>query len=429
MSRPCPLAPILAALLLVVSLVPGLAAAEDGSCTALLNQASVVIAEAEKAFEKANTAQAVRRADDALQIVDRAFSLCPGNRDVCALGVLGAVYANKWDAGNQWLERYTALTPYGERDPQLHWLRALVEARLVRRPDLAIRSLERMQALAPFLFPAQRDTLYFESLLARGNQLKLAQQYDEALKHFQTAAMVGRRSGNLRRVRIARVNMAITYLQDGRHAEAAELWAGLRKEEPDNPIWSYQHGLVLANMTHFPEAIEAYRHSIAKQPGFTAAAPDELVEIRRARLRLGNCLKITSDAITDPVKKEQVLSEGQRELEQFVAENPKDPLGHLWLGILLYDLRRDFYGAIAAFKASFDLDPMCETALRYLLLAYKLAGGPRGAVPGAPTEAEVKAWNDALAAHEKDFDENHAKRKKVLDARVAQTGDVQGGCQ
>ena len=417
-----------AAALLGALFTAGAATADDSACTALLQQASVVLGEAEQQHEKANPAAAARRAGDALAIVDRAYSLCPRNRDVCSLGVIGAVYADKWETGRLWLDRYTALTPYGERDAQLHYLRALVEARLVHRPDLALRSLERMQALAPYLFPAQRDTLYFESLMNHGNALKRALQYEDAIKHFQTAALVARRAGKPAKARAARVNIAITHLQASRFQEAADLWTELRKEEPDNPIWSYQQGLALANMSRFQEAIEAYRHSIAHQIKFEAA-PDVKAEIQRARLRLGNCLKLRSIQAADPVERKKLLAEGQRELEAYVKDQPEDPLGHLWLGVLLYDEHNDFHAAIPHFTRAFRLDEMCEVALRYLVLAYERAGGPKGAAPGAPTEAEVAKWNEELAALRKDLEEKKDIRKKALEERTLLTGDLHGGCQ
>jgi tetratricopeptide (TPR) repeat protein len=412
----------------VVLALPGLARADDRACLTLLNQANVVIAEAEREHDRGNAAIAARRAGDALEIVDRAHSLCPRSRDVCSVGVVAAVYANRWEAGRLWLDRYASLTPYGERDPQLHYLRALVEARLVHRPDLAVRSLERMQALAPFLFPTQRDRLYYEALMDHGNALKKVQRYQDALRHFQTAALVARRSGKPARARAARVNVAITYLQDAKYAEAVNEWTELRKEEPDNPIWSYQQGLSLANMTRFQEAIEAYRHSIAHQVGFEAT-PDVLAEIQRARLRLGNCLKLRSEQTPDPIQREKLLAEGQRELEAYVADHPKDPLGHLWLGVLLYDQRRDFHGAIGYFRESHRLDPVCETALRYLVLAYEWAGGPKTAKGTAPTAEEQAAWKAEHARLTREFEEGKDRRKKELDARAAETGDVHGGCQ
>jgi tetratricopeptide (TPR) repeat protein len=429
MSSPRPRIRWNAAFFLALALLaPRTARADDAACGALLQQATVVLNEAEQQHEKGNAAAAARRAVDALGIVDRAYSLCPRNRDVCALGVIGAVYADRWEVGRQWLDRYAGLTPYGERDPQLHYLRALVEARLVRRPDLAIRSLERMQALAPYLFPMQRDTLYYEALMNHGNALKRALQYEDAIKHFQTAALVARRAGKPAKARGARVNIAITHLQASRFQEAADLWTELRKEEPNNPIWSYQQGLSLANLSRFQEAIEAYRHSIANQPTFEATA-DVKAEIQRARLRLGNCLKLRSIQAADPVQRKKLLAEGQRELEAYVKDQPKDPLGHLWLGVLLYDEYNDFHAAIPHFLRSFRLDEVCEIALRYLVLAYERAGGPKGAKPGAPTEAEIAAWNAELDAFRKDLEDKKDERKKALDERTALTGDMHGGCQ
>src|SRR5688572_21145732 len=95
--------------LLAALFAPRLAAADDAACTALLQQITVILGEAEQQYEKGNAPAAARRAVDALAIVDRAHSLCPRNRDVCSLGVIGAVYADRWEVGRQWLDRYTTL--------------------------------------------------------------------------------------------------------------------------------------------------------------------------------------------------------------------------------------------------------------------------------------------------------------------------------
>ena len=406
------------------------AGADEGDCRVLLEQARQWVQEAERRAEQGDVPKSKAAAIQALPLAEKAFARCPGTSDAlvaCSMGVFAAVYEDDYTSGRTWLDRYTTRTPYGERDPHLHYLRALVQARLVKRFDLALRSLEKMHALEPRFEPRRRDLLYLDTLMRYGNELSKAGQYDDAIRQFQTAALVARRIGNLAREHTARAYVGLTFKRDDRYKEAADIFRDLHKEAPENPIWSYHLGLVLASLNQFPQAIDAYRHSLAKQ-ATSAVAPEHRADLARARLRLGNCLKIHGLSL-EPAQRAKHLEMALQELKTYTAEHPKDMLGHLYIGMLLYEEHHDFAGALAYFREAFRLDWKCENALRFLLNAHEQLAGPPKPGGAAPTADEQAAWKSERAALTKDLEENGEKRKEAIAAVAQETGDVSGGCR
>jgi tetratricopeptide (TPR) repeat protein len=426
-----PVRHLLAAALLTVAsgvgLLPGVRTARaEEDCALLIQQATEMVREAERQFDQGDSPKSKAAAIQALSLVERAFGRCPTSTQACLLGVFAAVFENDYTQGRIWLERYASLTAYGEQDPQLHYLRALVQARLVHRYDLALRSLERMHAINPRLDPQKRDRLYLDTLMAYGVELGKSGRYDDALRQFQTAALVARRTGQPRRELAARANAGIILSRDERFKEASDVFQALHKEAPENPVWSYQLGLALASQGRFPEAIEAYRRSIAMQ-ATQALDPEIRDEVLRARLRLGNCLKLYS-ATLEPAQREKFLKQALDELKGYLEARPKDPLGHLYVGILLYE-ERDFAQAVGYLRTAFHLDPMCENVLRFLINAHSELTGPPKPGGAAPTAEEQAAWTAERAALQTDLDENKEARKTAIAAREAETGDELGGCQ
>ncbi len=419
-------------LLLILGLLLGTSSqslrAEDPQCQTLLAQAQEMLSEAEAQTLRGQEAKAEGVARRALPLVDRAFGLCPDSRDAAGLGVLLATFAREIERGELWLARYQELTPYGERDPQLHYFRAVVEVRLISRPDLAVRSLERMQALAPTLHTGQRDTLYYEALMLRGTALRAEGRYPEALRLFQSAERVAQRAGKTARERRARAMVGITYDMDARHKEAAQVFRQLHEEDPTSPVWPYQLGLSLAQLLDYEGAIKAYRISIERQQGYHDS-PAVLDELLRTRLRLGNCLRLSAGRMSpEAPQREELLVEALAQLTRYRELRPNDPLGPLWTGVLYYEERNQPLIALGWFEKAFALDPECETTLEYLIQGHNRAGGPVPPDAPEPSEAELQAWRAKGEAWRKDKTENADRRKKLLDARVRATGDQSGGC-
>ena len=386
------------------------------------------LAEAEAQTLRGQDAKAEGVARRALPLVDRAFALCPDSRDAAGMGVLLAAVARDAERGQAWLARYQELTPYGERDPQLHYFRAVVEVRLISRPELAVRSLERMQALAPALHAPQRDTLYYEALLQHGSALSAEGRHPEALRLFKSAEGVARRGGKTVRERRARAMVGITYDLDDRHKEAAQVFRKLHEEDPASPVWAYQLGLSLAQLFDYEGAILAYRISIERQQGYQDA-PSVLDDLSRARLRLGNCLRLRAGGMSpEAPARDQLLTEALAELTRYREARPRDPLGPLWIGVLYYEERDQPLVALGWFEQAFALDPECESTLDYLINAHNRAGGPVPPDAPEPSEAQWAAWRAKGEAWRKDKADNGERRRQVLDERARRTGDRSGGC-
>jgi tetratricopeptide (TPR) repeat protein len=404
--------------------------ADEGDCRILLQQARQWVQEAERRYDQGDLPRAQAAAIQALPLAEKAFERCPGTSDAmdaCSMGVFASVFENDYAKGRLWLDRYASRTAYGERDPQLHFLRALVQARLVKRYDLALRSLEKMQAVEPRFEPRRRDLLYLDTLLLYGQALSRHDKFDEALRQFHTAALVARRLGIPLREQTARANAGITYRRDDRLRESAEIFRALHKEDPQNPIWSYQLGLTLAGLGQFLPAIEAYRDSLAKQKQVTLA-PELRDEVARARLRLGNCLKLHALSLGTE-ERAKYLKEALETLKLYIQERPDDPLGHLYAGMLLYEEHRDFAAALGYFREAWRLDWKCENALRFLLNAHEQLPSPPKPGGAVPTAEEQAAWLAERAALAKDLEENSAKRTQQIAAAAAESGDVHGGCR
>lgn len=420
---------VLGAVLGVLGASP--ARADDAACQNLARDANRILGEAEVLANDGQAEKSKSAALRALEILERALALCAGSRDVSGQAVIAAVYAGDYPRARAWLERHAASTPYGERDPEVHYLRALVALRLTNQPEQAVRGLERMQALAPRLHATVRDNLYYDALLAWGSALTGQGRYEEALRQFRTAAFVARRAERPAKERRARGNAGITLARARRYDEAESVFQQLLAEEPQNPIWAYQLGINLASQFKFQEAASAYRTSLAHQAGWRDI-PENLRELARARLRLGNCLRLWGQKGGDPAHRDRLLAEAEQELEAYRAAQPEDALAHLWLGVLRFEEREDWHGAARHFEQALALDPWCESTLRYLIRARQRAGGPAPAASGGPAAADPAAqaaWDAETARLERLLEEQKAQRDEVIKERAARTGDEEGGCK
>jgi tetratricopeptide (TPR) repeat protein len=421
-----PLAPLLLGLGAWLVLPPTPAAADPAACAQLLRQAQDLLAEAEVQAQRGYRGKSEGIAQRGLQLVDRAASLCPGEREVPNLGVQLAVFARDPQRGVAYLQIYARSTPYGERDAQLHYLRGLVEVRLLGRPDLGMRSLERMQALTPGLLPTQRDSLYYEALMNYGGALALDGRHEEALKLQRAAESVAKRTGKVARARRARASVGITMSYAERFEEAAAIFLELEQQEPLNPIWPYQRGLMLAHMSRFDAAILAYRASLERQVGWQDE-PDILKDLARARMRLGNCLRLKAGSLPRGPEREALEQEALRELKTYAEQQPKEAVGQLWVGIHYYEVDRPLE-ALPWFERAFALDPDCERTLDYMIQAHMRAGVPVPPGQPLPPEAEMAAWQAKLAAWRKEKEAGSEKRALILKERSRRLGDATGGC-
>jgi tetratricopeptide (TPR) repeat protein len=386
-----------------------------------------LLAQAESAFKQGYANKAQSLALDGLELVERAGSVCPGDRHPVGVGVLLSVFAGDLSRAEGLLARFEQATPYGERDPQVHYLRGHVQLRLMLRPDLALKSVERMQAVAPEFYEAPREALYYDALVAQAAVYARDDRFSEGVNLLAGATALARRRGNLAQERNALAQTAILLSRDDRHDKALEIWRTLRKADPESPIWSYHEGLVLAVMMRPAEAIPAYRHALEKSQGFPGP-PELMADLARARLRLGNCLRLLASSASSPAERGRLLKEALEQITRYHQEQPRDALGALWVGVLHFEELDDAAAALPWFEKAFALDPDCESFLDFCLRAYHRLGGPPTERGRDATAEERLAWDAKGEAWKKDRIEGEKRRAAVKKARERDTGDPAGGC-
>lgn len=406
---------------------PASCLAEDPACAPLVRQMESLLAQAERAQDTGYANKAQSLALQGLELVERATSVCPQDRHPVGVGVLLCVFAGDLARAEGYLARFEQATPYGDRDPQLHFLRGQVQLRLMLRPDLTLRSVERMQAVAPEFYEAAREALYYDALVAQAAIFARDDRFSEGINLLAGATALARRRGNLAKERNALAQTAMLLSRDDRHDKALDIWRRLRQADPESPIWSYHEGLVLAIMMRPAEAIPSYRHALEKMQGFPGP-PGIMADLARARLRMGNCLRLLASSASDPAERARLLKQALEELTRYHQEQPKDALGALWIGVLHYEELDDAATALPWFEKAFGLDPDCEAFLDFCLRAYDRLGAPPGLEGRAPTAEEQAAWEAKGAAWRKDRLENEKRRAAVKRARERDSGDSTGGC-
>ena len=213
-------------------------------------------------------------------------------------------------------------------------------------------------------------------------------------------------------------DLGTAYMRGDRYIEAMEVYDGLAKLQPRYPLWQWRLGMSLANQTRFAEAAEKYRIVLKMKDEGVKLEPTHAQEMAELPMRLGNCLRHISGGELDATKRAKLLEDAEKYLAQYAKERPRDARAHKWLGVLHQDQLEKPYAALKHFRASFDLDPMCEDVLRRMVQILSRHPAPEG------TSAE--AWEAKRVAMKKDLDEGSEKRKAEAKARKKKHGD--DGC-
>ena len=238
-------ASILLALLVSASWV----SADPVTMQRLLERGVRELQRAEQATKQGDVAAARRFAREAEETFRAALQLNPKEHRAASLGAQAAVFARDLVGARRWLKTYQTLTPYGERDPDLHYLRAVVDLRAADRPDLAVKHLRRMQALNARVRPGQRDLLMFDALDRHGWLLVRGGDFHQAQRKFLTAERVARRLGHMNKVRSSRANYAIALQRENRMTEAQEIFEALLADDPTTSSGSSTWRSTWANST------------------------------------------------------------------------------------------------------------------------------------------------------------------------------------
>jgi tetratricopeptide (TPR) repeat protein len=414
------------ALLVAGALVGAPAACADPTYDNLVAKAHGLIVEAERWYRTGDPARGQDKALEALRLLESASALEPGDSQAAKFAVQACALLRDAERAKSWLGRYEAGTPYGERDPYLHYLRALVAALVEGQPQKALRNLDRMYSVNPRVGVEERDNLYFQAHLAYGGQLAKAARYEDAIHQFATAAMVARRGGKTRRVLEARGNVGVVYQMADRWIEAADVFTALIREDAENPVWHWQLGLALANQAKWEKALPPYRETIRLiEAGKGDPATVGLVQ--EVYLRLGNCLKNLAGSSPDEATKASRLAEAERNIRRFIELKPANALGYKWLGMLYKEELDKPYEALPHLAKAYELDPVCDDALRAMIQIYSVLDPPPSADP-ADREKDLAAWRARREALVKDNEDNKVAREAEREKRRDDAGSSDNGC-
>lgn len=390
----------------------------------LLQRGFAFLRQAEQAHFANDLARARRFGRQAETAFRDALAQDPRESRAALMGGQAAVFAGDLRSAHQWIERLRRIAPHAANDPDLHYLRAFVFVIGEKQPYRALQELQRMYVLNARARPAERDKLWYLALLDHGRNLLRADRAEEALTQFRTGARIARRLGSRTKEMTMVGNIGVALQRAERFPEATELWASLVKQEPHNPVWHWQHGLVLAAQNKFAEAVPPYREVIRlREAGQRVAGMDEEMEF--VYLRLGNCLRQLSERQRDARRKQELVREAEQLIRRFNELRPEEPLGHKWLGVMLYQYLDRPYEALPHFHRAFELDPACADSLRYVIQIHQRYPPPPDQVPKddpAAAEAAVEAWRASIEGWKKDLAEGEARRKEILDRRERETG-------
>ncbi len=413
---------LLSCLLALTLLAAGGAPAEGRGAGAveqhLLERGVAALQRAEKAFFARDYDRAARHAREAETLFRDVLRQSPGQRQAAMLAGQAAVFGRQLPRAKEWVARYRALTPMGEGDPDLHYLRAFVDLLGEKHPARAVRSLQRMYSLNARARPRARDILWSLALSDLGRAYLEADKVEEAARQFATGARIARRLGDRRKEILMLGDLGTTYMRGDRFIEAAEIYEGLATLQPRYPLWTWRLGMALANQNRFADAAVKYRKVIALQESGAKVEKAHEAELAELPLRLGNCLRHLSSTELDAAKRAKMLDDAEERITSFVKTHPRDARGHKWLGVLDQENRERPYAALAHYKESFAIDPMCEDVLRRMVQIHARYPAPEG------TDAD--AWKKTHAAMEKDLKEGAKRRKAERDRREALNGTT--GC-
>ena len=406
---------VTAFLLAALSAVPALGDAR--TVQALLEQGLEALRRAERALSSGDPAQARRQARAAEDAFRAARELDRQDPRAARLGTQAAVFANDLKGARAWLKLVRELSPYGERDPDLHYLTALVELRLRNRADLAIRALERMRALFPNVRPVQRDLLLWQSLNMWAARLAETGRAADALKQFKAAIRVAKRLGHPAKIAAARGNVALTLQRDGRLEEAEQLLQALVREAPDNLVWRLYLGMCLGRQHKFQQAVPHYEYVFEHHKVGTTGSMER--EFLCARVRLGNCLRFLANTSSGDAARKALYDRAESLFREYIRLKPDEAIGYLWLGTLYFNDLEQPYRALPHFEKAWALDPLCVQPLRYAVQI-------RSHYPPPPGVTE-RAWRAPIAGWKIDLTEGTERRRLALLERVRKTGE--DGCE
>jgi len=394
------------------------ASADEAAYRHLVDRATRVLKEAEGLHAAGRRDLGRERARRAAALLAQADRQKPTDANVAFLSVQAGVFAEDAEAARLWITRYLRRTPYGEKDPNLHYARALVWLRLDGRPGQAVRSLDRMAELSPRGLTRPAHVLLYEALTTLARSLVDAGHVGDAVQRFRRASDVARRMGDASKEMAARANGAITLLESGRAADAEKLLARLHLQQPANAVFAFYLGRSLRLQDRPAEAAPLLRKAAAAVDA-GRVAPQHADLVREAWLELGLALRQLATQLDDAERKAEAYGGARRAFERYTTLTPRHGLGWHHLGRLLaldLDLPLD---AVPALERAYALDPVCDGALRLLIRIAGQSLPPPGETPDGWRERR-EAWVAELKKNVEAWEAEREKRR--ADSRIGTDG-------
>ena len=412
-----------ALLLVIVAGSTGLARADRTTYENLVQQGQRLLADAQRAHTAGKVDDQFSFARKAEDKFLEALKVKSNDARTYGLGCMAAAFRGDAGAAQQWFLKYRGLTPYGERDPEVQYLKAFVFVFATKHAGRAVDALIKMRALDPRYQPRRRDTLLYVARIGHGAALLRQEHYADAIKQYNEAARVARTYGWTSKELAALGSVGVTLWVAKRSLEAVEHFEMLTKRDPENVLWHWQKGLAYASQHRYKDAIPVYEKVITLRAA-GRDVPKHAKELDLVWLRLGNCFRNLATRASDKSKQTELYAEAKKHFESYIQKRPKDARGHRWMGMLYYPDQERPYEALPYYKRAFELDRDCDVSLRYMHQIHL-----RHPAPPESTAAEAKAWAEAAEAYGKDIEENQEQRAKRIAAREAISELGESGCE
>lgn len=439
----------------------------------LVQRALGFLRDAEQRYDAGNREGARELAVRARVLLDQAHRLAPRDLETLFLLVQAAVFSGDRESAGRWLQLYQRTSAKGYQDPPLAYASAMAYLYLENRPDRALAELARLEQLDARWMPRPRQILRFKAMLRHGILLRGARRYGDAIDALRQATVLAVEVGGEDRLAAARRAQMDTYIDwaralssDGEHAQAAEpaekavaiarlagdrlmlaialnaygtmlhrtqrlaeteeVFRELHALDPQNPLWSFQLGLTIANQARFEDAVEFYELTIRLIEAHPEGAPPLPPDVLGVHLRLGNARRNLAGAAATATERARLLAASRRSLEHYVELREDDPMGHYWLGILLDEDLHEPHAAMKHLARAYALDPVCDRSLaRIVQIMARVGPEPEPGVDPAEAEAAWDTRHETLLA---ELREHREERAAIRAERQRRTGDLAEGC-
>ena len=184
-------------------------------------------------------------------------------------------------------------------------------------------------------------------------------------------------------------------------AQAADLLAQACARTPRNPIFHFNHGVVLQRAGRFDDAITAYRTALRENPRYVEAQAN-LGNVLKEAGRLSEAVAAyeqalalrpdSADALNNlgvALKEQGLLARAEDAYRRAITIKPVHAEAHNNLGLVLLENGRTAQ-AIESFQTALRIQPLYLTALYNLGIAHKWNGDSHAALECFARTAEAK---------------------------------------